>query len=127
MDRFIDWLVRLSFFCWLSSNPSSTKHRHTYTHNNSYFENVTAGYEWGSHPWPAFFLRAPSLPVYEKSVTEPKMLSDVSGDSEEVLLPTVEKLIDAIVKNRTANGALCVPVLFWFASYLLSIEARPSH
>jgi len=71
----------------------------------SYFDNVTAGHEWGSHPWPAFFLRAPALPVYDSTVPEPRMLSDVSGDSEEPLLPTMERLMDAIVKNRTAGGA----------------------
>lgn len=71
---------------------------------HSYFENVTAGHEWGKHPWPAFFLRAPALPAYETTVPEPRMLSDVAGDGEEPLLPTLERLIDAIIQNRTSTG-----------------------
>jgi hypothetical protein len=88
-------------------HPHQTTHTKPTPKQNSYFSNVTAGHEWGKHPWPAFFLRAPSLPAYEKTVPEPRMLSDVSGDSEEAVLPTMEKLIAAIVQNRTAGGA-CV-------------------
>lgn len=43
-----------------------------------------AGEAWSARPWPAFFVRAPDLPVYQKSVPEPRILSDVSGDSEKV-------------------------------------------
>ena len=81
-------------------NPPS----YTPPHTHSYFENVTAGHEWGKHPWPAFFLRAPALPAYETTVPEPRMLSDVTGDSEEPLLPTMDRLIDAIIQNRTSAG-----------------------
>ncbi|KAM3575922.1 hypothetical protein VYU27_002257, partial [Nannochloropsis oceanica] len=70
----------------------------------SYFQDQAAGEAWSARPWPAFFVRAPDLPVYQKSVPEPRILSDVSGDSEKVYLPTIEKLMSAIVANKTSTG-----------------------
>lgn len=49
-------------------------------------------------------MRAPDLPVYQKSVREPKLLNDVSGESERVYVPTIEHLLDVIVENKTKGG-----------------------
>lgn len=87
---------------------------------------MTAGHEWGKHPWPAFFLRAPSLPAYEKTVPEPRMLSDVSGDSEEALLPTMERLLDAIVQNRTSGGALLRALACVYEGFCVCYGEGPS-
>jgi hypothetical protein len=40
---------------------------------------------WASHPWPAFFIKAPDLPHYQRSVPEQRLLSDISGESEQVI------------------------------------------
>ena len=49
-----------------------------------FIHKTAAGDAWSAHPWPAFFLRAPDLPVYQKSVPEQRLLSDLSGETEQV-------------------------------------------
>ncbi len=70
----------------------------------SYFDDHALGDAWANHPWPAFFFRAPDLPHYQRGLPEPRLLSDVSGESERVYLPTMERLMDAIVANKTKDG-----------------------
>ncbi|TFJ86121.1 hypothetical protein NSK_002941 [Nannochloropsis salina CCMP1776] len=70
----------------------------------SYFEDKAAADAWASHPWPAFFIKAPDLPHYQRSVPEQRLLSDISGESEQTYLPTIHSLLAAIIANKTASG-----------------------
>jgi len=62
----------------------TTSNYNSFIHPQFPLYNTAAGDAWSAHPWPAFFLRAPDLPVYQKSVPEQRLLSDLSGETEQV-------------------------------------------
>ena len=72
----------------------------------TYFEDLSEGMRWVNHTWPAFFLRAPADGKAEYRVPVPEQLfrDDVAGDSEAYLIPTLNKLMDAIEASKAEGG-----------------------
>lgn len=85
---------------------------------SSYFDSEKEKSSYGSKVQPVFFIKAPPLSSkankntkfrnnlleYRKTVPMTRLRNDKIGESEDYLLPSLQKLCDLIISNKTSSG-----------------------